>query len=626
MAAILVTLALLALPAPAGAEGLPVIDFVSPGGVVADQYVLNVTVIGDLAPGQVYYGVDTGDPDVQMTNTANYHWQAVIDTSGLSEGDHTVTVQAINTTGANVTRDQTIIVDHTDPMVEITSSVPDYVSDDYTVTATVTDSNVNPSGVLLVVDGNMSLSWAMVDQGGHFSHTLDTVNDIDCGPHRVAVYVIDQGGNQAWSEEVDIDVDNCPPTVMFTSYGGHVMGIYQLTVNVTDDYPDTSQVYIVFDGDRINKTNLDHQGDGVFTYSFDTTTLTDGDIEIEILATDLPGFIREAGPLVLQVDNNPPTSYITTETANVSGIVTFMAIVNDAYPNESAVYLVVDGDDDNSTMMNNVGDHYEVNLDTRMYMDGERELKVWAEDMWGMSSRSPGVYFGVDNYMPSITYLSNGGTQWGTYRVRVNITDANLVSETVMVKVGNAAPVTLRFYDDYWYHDVDTTLLPDGPVTLLVTASDSRGNDNPGEMMTITINNLADLEVVTVEWVSTDLEPGEKAKVKVGVRNNGHSTAREFTVVLTSGTKTLASQTEVTGLIPGKVHTYTLEWKAEGSGDKVVRIEVDPGNDVQESDETNNNWDQQTLSIGEGDSTPGMGAVLAVLAALGAASLARRRR
>ncbi|UCC93486.1 MAG: hypothetical protein JSW25_02130, partial [Thermoplasmata archaeon] len=203
LAAVSALLVLAALSAPSSAEGLPVIDFISPGGVVSDEYVLNVTVIGDLAAGQVFYGVDTDDPDVQMTPTFQYHYEAVIDTSGLSEGDHVITVKAINTTGENVTKQQTVKVDHTDPVIEITSSVPEYVEGDYTVKATVTDANTDSSGVMLVVDGNMSLSWTMEDKGSHYEYVLDTVNDIECGPHTLAVYAIDMGGNGAWSEDVD---------------------------------------------------------------------------------------------------------------------------------------------------------------------------------------------------------------------------------------------------------------------------------------------------------------------------------------------------------------------------------------------------------------------------------------
>ncbi|UCC93902.1 MAG: hypothetical protein JSW25_04330, partial [Thermoplasmata archaeon] len=459
MAAIAVALAMVALTPTSGAEGLPVIDFISPGGVVSDEYVLNVTVIGDLAPGQVFYGVDDPDPDVHMTLTANYHYEAVIDTSGLSEGDHTLTVKAINSTGANVTKQQTITVDHTDPVVEITSSVPEYVIGDYTVTVTVSDDNVDPSGVRLVVDGNMSLSWAMENKGSHFEYVLDTATELYCGDHTLAVYAIDLGGNGAWSEGVDVKVDNMPPMVMFTSYDGHVMGIYQLTINVTDPYMDHSKVWAVFNGDNLNKRAMDHMGEGMYTYSFDTTTMDDGDLEITILATDLVDFTQEAGPMLLQVDNNAPVSMITTEGGNVSGVITIEATVTDAYLNMTCVYLVVDGDDDNSTMMDPVDGEgrYQLVLDTRNLMDGSRELRVWAEDMWGMSSLSPMVYFDVDNYAPMIKFVSAAGTKWGRYQVRANVTDPNLNKSCVKVQVGDGEPKLMREAAEYWYYNIETT-------------------------------------------------------------------------------------------------------------------------------------------------------------------------
>jgi hypothetical protein len=628
MAAIFAMLVLSVLAMPTAAEGLPVIDFISPGGVVSDEYVLNVTVIGDLADGQVFYGVDTGDPDTPMTLTALYHYEAVIDTSALSEGDHVITVKAINTTGANVTKQQTVTVDHTDPVVELTTDVPQYVEGALTVTATVVDDNLDPSGVMLVVDGNMSLSWAMEDEETHFELVLDT-SGLESGPHTLAVHAIDKGGNGVWSDDLPVKVDNGPPMVSFNSYGDHIMGIYQLSVNVTDAYMDDDKVWAVFNGDTLNKTALDHQGDGVYTYSFDTTNMDDGDTEITILAIDLAGHEADVGPLVLKIDNNPPVSRITTEGGNVTGVITIEAYVDDPYLNETEVYLVIDGDDDNSTMMDPVDGKgtYQLVLDTRDVMDGSREFRIWAEDMWGQWSRSPEVYFDVDNYAPMITFVSAGGTKWGNYQVRANITEANLNKSSVMVKIGDGQPVTMRESDEYWYYNINTQDYPDGPLTFVVTARDLKGNGHPGEMWTITIANRADLEIVSVEWVSTELEVGEKAKVKVGVRNNGHTTVRDYIVEATSGTQQLATITESTGIQPGKVHTYTLVWKTKSTGDQIVRFEVDPDDSVDESDETNNHYEQQTISVTEGDSSvPGMGAFLALTAALSAALALRDRR
>ena len=91
-----------------------------------------------------------------------------------------------------------------------------------------------------------------------------------------------------------------------------------------------------------------------------------------------------------------------------------------------------------------------------------------------------------------------------------------------------------------------------------------------------------------------------------------------------SGSKVLASAKELTGILPGKSHSFTLEWKPTSTGNQVVRIEADSANQLDEGNESNNNWDQQTISVSEG--TPGMGVVLAMMAIMGAGALVRRRR
>ncbi|UCC93889.1 MAG: hypothetical protein JSW25_04265, partial [Thermoplasmata archaeon] len=403
------------------------------------------------------------------------------------------------------------------------------------------------------------------------------------------------------------------------------------SINVTDAYMDYDKVWAVFDGDVLNRTALEHQGDGVYTYSFDTTNMDDGDTEITIMTIDLVGHEAEAGPLLLQVDNNPPDSWITTEGGNVTGTITIMATVNDPYLNATEVYLVIDGDDDNSTMMDPVDGEgtYQLVLDTRDVMDGTREFTVYAEDMWGQWSRSPAVYFDVDNYAPMIKFVSGGGERWGNYQVRANITEANLNKSCVMVKIGTGDPVKMREAEEYWYYNVDTRDYPDGPLTFTVTACDLKGNENPGETWTITVSNRADLEITKVEWVSNELELGDKAKVKVTVRNNGHTTVKGFIVRATSGTKELATITESTGVQPGKSHSYTLVWEPKSTGDQVVRLDVDPEDTVDETDETNNHYEQQTITVSEASSSvPGMGAVLAVAAviAVSLALLDRRKR
>ena len=190
------------------------------------------------------------------------------------------------------------------------------------------------------------------------------------------------------------------------------------------------------------------------------------------------------------------------------------------------------------------------------------------------------------------------------------------------------APSRRRAAEEYWYYNVDTTKYPDGPLTIMVMACDTRGNRNEQGMVTITVANRAELEIVAVDWVDMTLTEGETAKVQVRVRNAGHTVAKDFRVELISGGETLAYTEELTGIQSGKEHTYTLEWKAKGTGNKVVRIEVDTTNAIEEGDETNNAWEQQTLTItSEGSDVPGAGVMMAMLAITVTAvvSLGRRR-
>jgi PGF-CTERM protein len=259
-----------------------------------------------------------------------------------------------------------------------------------------------------------------------------------------------------------------------------------------------------------------------------------------------------------------------------------------------------------------------------MYADGNHTLRVWAFDEWGQSAKSEGVLIIVDNNMPYIMILSGGGEKWGNYVIRANVTDPHLNTSCVKAKIGNADPVQMSFNGEEWRYTVNTNNLPNGPITIMVMACDYRGNMNPGEMVEIIVENRADLRILSVEWVKDEVEEGQTIRVKVTVTNEGHSSANNFEVVAMEGTKQLANATEVSGLNPGKEHTFTLSWKAKGTGTKTILLKVDTKGAVEEIDETNNGWEQQQVKVVE--ESPGFGILLAALALLAVVTLLRRRR
>jgi hypothetical protein len=615
----------LCLSPPALAAEAGTVVFMSPGGLVSGEYVLNVSVTWENSPGTVEYGIDAGAVCNPLSMTSGSYYEATIDTTTLTDGAHTINLEIEDPLQNNSTASIEIVVDNTAPVITVEGPGAGVVTGEYTVTAEVVDANLNSSTVMLIIDGNMSDARPMVGSGSTYTYVLDTeMEEWWNGTYNLTVHAHDVLDHETISDGIVIDVDNEPPLIMFTSDGGHVMGFYDLTIYISEPNMDTDAVWAVFDGDVLNRTKVDYDGDGTYSYRFDTSTIADGDHGVYIIATDLSAQTQESEELVLRVDNNPPMSHITSEEGNVSGYYTLTAAVSDAYLDNGQVYIVVDGDDDNATMMTWTGDDFEVILDTRNMEDGMRYLKVWAVDEWDQSSRSEPLMLDVDNNDPYVMFLSTPGTKWGTYRISVTVTDPHLDTSCVMVRIGGAEPMAMAFSNDQWYYNLDTTKLSNGLTSITINTCDTRGNRNDREYMEITVENRADLEIVTVEWVKTQVEPDTTAKVKVTIRNNGYTVANNFDVALKSGSEVLATAKELTGIQPGKSHSFTLEWKAKGSGDKIVRLEVDPGNVLAESDETNNQWDQQTLTIAE--ESPGMGAAIALMATAGAAGLIRRRR
>ena len=604
-----------ALTAPAAVgDGVVVIDFVSPDGPVSGVYTLNVSVTGDVEPGQVFYGLDASnvsEATTALTQTFGPFYEASFDTNPLAEGDHTIMVRVVDNTAANHSKTLDIEVDRTLPTATITSSAPEYVIGEYTVTAEVADKNLDPEGVDLILDGNLSNVVPMVKVGSDFEATFDSAVSLMDGPRTVAVKVVDTAGNEYMSETVTLQVDNYGPIVEFTSDGGHVMGIYELKINVTDEYLNTGSVYAVFDYDRVNKTALEYDGGGLYSYRFDTVPMDDGDHQVYIIAADLAGHSFDSDPLILQLDNNPPTVRITSEAGAFSGDYTVTATVRDPYLDEE-VFLLIDGNWDYAVKMEREGDEWTTTIDTAELMDGNRTLNVWAKDMWGMEAMSPDLIIDVDNHAPYVRFLSSAGVKWGTYKISANVTDPHLNTSCVKVKVGSADPVLMRASNDEWYYNLDTRMLPSGDVTIMIMACDYRGNLNNNEMMTITVENRADLRITDVEWVNTEVEESGTFKVRVTVTNYGYTTVKDYNVALMTGGQTVDSTVETAGLAYNKDNTYTLEWKAEGKGDKIVVVRVDTDNVVEESDEGNNAWGQQTLTVKE--ASPGLGAAMVLLA------------
>jgi len=615
----------------------PVIEMLSKGGYVSGVYAVVVRVTdAHLANDTVTLSVDSQLLVLEDRSGGIFRYS--LDTTTLPDGSHPIMVLAEDLVnrgypgmGPNSNSSPTIdlLVDNTPPVVHVMFDVPAYVMGTYTVNATVTDLYINASHAWVVFDDDTSCPFALTKVAAVWQCSIDTAKDLMCGPHSVVVEVADLAGHVTRSDKVTLKVDNCPPMFMLTSDAGHIMGVYNITVMVEDAFLSSAPVSAIFDGDVLGKVVMNKGADGAYYYRIDTSTLADGDHTVQATTVDLAGHVGTSERFVLKVDNHLPEVCDVGPCGNVSGDWLFYGMAIDAYLNRSNVHAAImntSGGMEGMEMMTWTGSRFEATIDTHMYCDGNHMVSLHACDLWGGETMGDAMMLNVDNNPPLVKIMSSGGTVWGNYKVSAQITEANLLQSSVKVQIGTADPVAMSYNTGnmYWERTINTVTLPNGEVMLTVIVSDTRGNVNATEHIDVRVENRADLVITKVELDSKEVAEGGMVKARVTVRNQGHSVAKGFDIVVMAGAKTLASSSESAGLNANSDKTYVLQWKASGSGTQSLRAMVDTGNAVSEIQEGNNAASEVPLKVGAG--SPGFGGAVALLAALAAGAVAMRRR
>jgi pSer/pThr/pTyr-binding forkhead associated (FHA) protein len=104
----------------------------------------------------------------------------------------------------------------------------------------------------------------------------------------------------------------------------------------------------------------------------------------------------------------------------------------------------------------------------------------------------------------------------------------------------------------------------------------------------IVVGNLADLTVDSVSFEPSPPVQGQQAQVRITIRNAGQGAARPFEWTWQAGSEgSLGGR--VPGLSPGQTTVVAVTWTPGGTyGSLVTEAQVDTGDEVTESDETNN--------------------------------------
>jgi hypothetical protein len=252
--------------------------------------------------------------------------------SGLVDEEYTIEVRVTDEAGNTGTDSVTFVLDSNPPIVYILSPDDDEIVGGAPVTVewSATDLGSGVSAIEIKLDDGVG-----IDVTGETSYEF---SDLDEGSHTVTVSAIDGGGNDDVAS-VTFEVDKTAPTVLITTpANGAILASADILVawTATDSSSGVDTVEGSLDGGAWTTVT----GSPFALYS-----LTDGDHELSLRATDAVGNTATAVSVSFSVDTVAPELEITapTEGAYVGGTVEVTWTVTDAGSGVETVEVRLDG-------------------------------------------------------------------------------------------------------------------------------------------------------------------------------------------------------------------------------------------------------------------------------------------
>jgi hypothetical protein len=307
----------------------------------------------------------------------------------------------------------------------------------------------------------------------------------------------DGNGNSATSNDMTFTTltDTTPPTVaiVIPAAGATISGTAViLSATATDNVGVASVQFKVDSASTGSPVTV-----APYTYTLNTTTLSNGNHILTAVATDTSGNSATSAAVAVVVNNTtkdttPPTVSMTAPAngATVSNTVTVSATASDNVAVASVQFQL-----DNA----NVGTAiliapYTYSWDTTKSTNGTHTLRAIATDTSSNSTTSASVTVTVNNTTKdttpptvSMTAPANGATVSNTVTVSANASD-NVAVASVQFQLDNAnigAADTVAPYTYSW----DTTKSTNGSHTLRAIATDTSNNSTTSASVTVTVNN-----------------------------------------------------------------------------------------------------------------------------------------
>ncbi|MDR1449227.1 MAG: Ig-like domain-containing protein, partial [Propionibacteriaceae bacterium] len=447
----------------------------------------------------------------------------------LADGDHVV--NATQTDPAGNVSDETSVAITVDTVAPDAPVVTRPADGEAVGTATPTvEGTAEPGSTVTVDAGDGNVCTVVAAADGSFSCTLPDA--LPEGPAVISVTATDPAGNESPAVEVPITVDVTAPAapVITRPADGEAVDTATPTVEGTAE-PGSTVTVDAGDGKVCTATA---GADGSFSCTL-PDALPEGPAVISVTATDPAGNESPAAEVTVTVDTTAPEA--PTVTAPIDG-----QPINTATPTvegtaEPGSTVTVDAGDGNvCTATAGADGAYSCTLPEPL-PEGPAVIEVTAVDEAGNESPATEVTVTVDLTAPEAPVVTapQPGETVGTGTPTVEGTAEP--GSTVTVDAGDGNTCTVIAAADGSFSCSLPATLPDGPVTISVTATDPAGNESPATEVPITVDVIGPAAPVITEpsdgeAVGTDTptvsgvaEPGSTVTVDAGDGNTCTVTA-----------------------------------------------------------------------------------------------------
>ncbi|MBN1389830.1 MAG: hypothetical protein JXA22_04205 [Candidatus Thermoplasmatota archaeon] len=420
--------------------------------IIGGQYNVQVTS-SDTFLDRVEYMVDSTGWQSLSGNEPN--WNVVLNTSLLTDGDHTLSVRAFDNSSHRTEKVVDFIVDNTNPTCNVIAPFEGaFLESVYTFKVSTMDIVGIDLVVINVFGGEYQTS--LNRQTGYYEYSFNTMTILDRS-YNITATSKDLSGKLTTSSKVDFNVDNEAPQITLKGLqtGNYVSNIVVFNVTVTD--PFIRDVRYSIDGGEWVPVNQ----------SWDTNTVFDGKHNVRIQARDQAGhFTIQALDLI--VDNHLPVCSVNAPVSGefTDGAYTFKISASDSVGIEK-VELFVFGTNFSTTYSSS--GYFEYTTDTSIRPDGSYVCHAIVHDKSGKVVTSANVSFRIDNNAPILRVLHpiEGTFLSGIEMFNTSVTDAFL---------GN---VEYNFDGSGWIDTsvpLNTTMFGDGTHSISLRAIDQAGH------------------------------------------------------------------------------------------------------------------------------------------------------